>query len=226
MLNYKRIPYKTVWVSYPDIEPTLVKLGCAPTATKPNDPSKSHYTLPAIVDASSTPPVVIADSLAIAEYLDEKYPDRPVFPKQGKALQYVFEKWFVSLLSAGMSEILLPPTSTILDDRGKVYFQETREKLFGKKLEELNPEGEVRDGHWKVVQSAFDKLAAVIEQNGPGVDYIAGGSEPTRADLIYISFLIWIRAVVPDEWENRVKHWNGGRWERMLKVTEEWQTVN
>ena len=226
MLNYKRIPYKTVWVSFPDIEPTLVKLGYAPTATKLNDLSKPPYTLPAIVDASSTPPVVIADSLAIAEYLDEKYPDRPVLPKPGKALQYVFEQWFVSLRSAELSQIMLPAIATILDDRGKVYYQETREKRLGKKLEELSPKGEARDGHWKVVQSAFGRIAAVIEQNGPGVDYIAGGSEPTRADFIYISLLICIRAMMPDEWENRVKHWNGGRWEKMLKMTEEWQTVN
>ncbi|KAF8588673.1 hypothetical protein K439DRAFT_1233675, partial [Ramaria rubella] len=77
LLNYKGIPYKTTWVSYPDIEPTLKKLGCSPTGTKPDDPSKPFYTLPAIIDTSNGTQVVIADSLAIAEYLEAKYPDRP-----------------------------------------------------------------------------------------------------------------------------------------------------
>ncbi|KAF8518717.1 hypothetical protein JB92DRAFT_2901346 [Gautieria morchelliformis] len=98
VLNYKRIPYKTVWLSYPDIESTLTKLGCAAIATKPEDPTKSHYTLPAIVDTGSSPPAVIIGSLAVAEYLDTKYPARPVFPKQGTAPQYTFEACFKSLV--------------------------------------------------------------------------------------------------------------------------------
>jgi glutathione S-transferase len=225
VLNYKRIPYKTVWVSYPDIEPTLIKLGCAATTSKPGDPAKPYYTLPAIVDASSSPPVVIADSLAIAEYLDEKYPDRPVFPKQGKALEYAFEEYFKSVVMPHLGQIMLPVTSTILDDRGSEYFQRTRAAWFGKPLEQLSPEGEVRDGHWKAIEAALDKLAGLLEKNGPGVDYVAGGTEPTRADIIQLSFLLWVKVVLPDEWEKRFKHWNGGRWERLLRKTEEWQTV-
>ena len=225
VLNYKRIPYKTVWLSYPDIEGTLIKLGCAPTGTKPNDPTRPHYTLPAIVDASSSPPVAIADSLAIAEYLEAKYPDRPVFPKTGKALEYAFEEYIKSVLMPRIPTILFLPSCTILDDRGSEYFRRTTELIFNKKLEEFSPEGEVREGHWKALEAAYDQIAAIIEKNGPGVDYVAGGSEPTRADILLVSFLIWIKIVLPEEWEKRVKDWSGGRWERLLKKTEEWQAV-
>ena len=224
VLNYKRIPYKTVWLSYPDIEAKLVELGCAPTGTTPKDPSRPFYTLPAIVDTSSTPPVAIADSLAIAEYLDAKYPSRPVFPKTGKALEYAFEEYFKSVLVPRIPMLLLLPSCVILDDRGSEYFRRTRELWFGKTLEEFS-EGEVRESQWKAFEAGYDQIAAIIEKNGPDVDYVAGGSEPTRADIILMSFLIWIKIILPDEWEKRVKHWSGGRWERLLKKTEEWQAV-
>ena len=225
VLNYKRIPYKTVWLSYPDIEKTLIKLGCAPTGTKPNDPTRPHYTLPAIVDASSSPSVTIADSLAIAEYLDAKYPDRPVFPKTSKALEYAFEEYFKSVLMSHIPMLFVLPSCVILDDRGSEYFRQTRELAFGKKLEEFGPEGEVREGHWKALEAGSNQIAAIIEKNGPDIDYVAGGSEPTRADLILVSFLMWIKTIVPEEWEKRVKGWSGGRWERLLKKTKEWQAV-
>ncbi|KAF8515792.1 hypothetical protein BU17DRAFT_93208 [Hysterangium stoloniferum] len=77
VLNYKQIPYKTVWVSFPDIEDTLKNIGGKPTGFKPNKGGNAPlYTLPAILDESGDTPVVIADSLAIAEYLDAKYPER------------------------------------------------------------------------------------------------------------------------------------------------------
>ena len=208
-------------MSYPDIESTLIKLGCGPTGTKPNDPTKPLYTLPAIVDTSSSPPGVIADSLAIAEYLDAKYPDRPVFPKKGKALEYAFEECFESIVRPHIL-FLYPSSRAILDDRGNEYF---RRAVFDKELEEISPEGEVREGQWKALEAAYDRIAAIIEKNGPGVDYFAGGNEPTRADMILISFLIWLKTILPGDWEKRAKHWSGGRWERLLKKTEEWQTI-
>ena len=211
-------------MSFPDIEGTLIKLGCGPTGTKTNDPTKPHYTLPAIVDTSSSPPVWIADSLAIAEYLDAKYPDRPVFPKKGKALEYAFEQCFNSIIRSHLL-FLLPSSCAILDDRGSEYFRQTRELLYGKKLEELSPEGETREGHWRALEAAYDQMAAIIEKNGPGVDYVAGGNEPTRADIIILSYIVWLKTILPDEWEKRVKHWSDGRWERLSQKTKEWQAV-
>ena len=63
-LNYKRLPYRTEWVEYPDIEATLRAIGGAPTAkVSLNDGSggkKDHYTLPAIHDSHTN--AVITDS--------------------------------------------------------------------------------------------------------------------------------------------------------------------
>jgi len=35
-LNYKRLPYKTVWVEFHEIEPVAKKVGAKPTTAKPN----------------------------------------------------------------------------------------------------------------------------------------------------------------------------------------------
>ncbi|TFY51247.1 hypothetical protein EVJ58_g10668, partial [Rhodofomes roseus] len=71
-LNYKGIPYRTQWVEYPDIAPLLTSLGVSP-----NTPSTwtFPYTLPAIYDPRTR--TVLMDSIKIARYLDETYPDTP-----------------------------------------------------------------------------------------------------------------------------------------------------
>ncbi|KAF8488122.1 hypothetical protein JB92DRAFT_1450842 [Gautieria morchelliformis] len=225
VLNHKRIPYKTEWISYPDIASTLKKLGVSPTSTDPD--GNPLYTLPAIVDLSGDAAVVIMDSLAIAEYLDEKYPERPVLPKAGRALQYIFEETFKRIVGPHLGKLLLPPVWNILDERSQVYFRETRERWYGngKPLEEWSPEGPIRDGHWALLKQGFDTLAMILDKNGPGVIYVAGGTEPTRADMIIVSHLAWLIATTPDDWE-RVRLWNDGRWGRLWEISEPWRAVH
>ncbi|KAF8994491.1 hypothetical protein BDQ17DRAFT_1401424 [Cyathus striatus] len=74
VLNYKQLPYKTQWIEYPDIELFCKNKGIAPTGTKTD--GSPFYTLPAIHD--DTTGVFLADSIPIAQYLDETYPYTPV----------------------------------------------------------------------------------------------------------------------------------------------------
>jgi len=120
---------------------------------------------------------------------------------------------------------MLPPTCEILDEAGKEYFRRTREQWFGKKLEEFSPEGPIREGHWKALQDGFDKIAGILDKNGVDALYVAEGTEPTWGDFVLISWLLWIKIVLPDDWEKRTKRWSGGRWEKLINRTEEWQTV-
>jgi len=99
----------------PDVESTLIKLRGKATSTKPNDPLKPHYTLPAILDESGAEPVTVVDSLHIAEYLNEKFPERSVIPKKGKALEYIFEEIFKTTVGAHFP--LLPPTCGVQKKR-------------------------------------------------------------------------------------------------------------
>ncbi|KAF8507359.1 hypothetical protein JB92DRAFT_2961196, partial [Gautieria morchelliformis] len=98
-LNYKGVPYKTVWIEYPEIEPTMRSIGAAPT--KKNPDGSPWYTILVIVDSSRTAtsggPTVVSDSFHIAEYLDETYSTPstgPLFPPGTKALQQLFYDHF------------------------------------------------------------------------------------------------------------------------------------
>jgi len=93
VLNFKGIPYKTIWLEITDIEPAMRRIGAPPTGTKPD--GSPLYTVPVIVDHSrrspSGGPIVVSESFLIAEYLDEAYPSPgPLFPEGTKALQTLF----------------------------------------------------------------------------------------------------------------------------------------
>ena len=51
MLHYKGLPFRTQWVEYPDIEPTLRLLDALPTSK--NEDGSDYYTLPVIHDDST-----------------------------------------------------------------------------------------------------------------------------------------------------------------------------
>ncbi|KAG2012919.1 hypothetical protein CC2G_009870 [Coprinopsis cinerea AmutBmut pab1-1] len=86
ILNYKNLPYKTEWTPYHDIASVYHKHNLQPVCSR-TDPStgkaEPYYTIPVIFDDSTGR--AIADSLEIAKYLDETYPDTPkVVPETGE----------------------------------------------------------------------------------------------------------------------------------------------
>ncbi|ETW81324.1 hypothetical protein HETIRDRAFT_426785 [Heterobasidion irregulare TC 32-1] len=64
-LNMKALPYKTVWVEYPDIAGIREKLGAGPSGTRADEPL---YTMPVIQDLATG--AVVVDSFKIVQYLD------------------------------------------------------------------------------------------------------------------------------------------------------------
>ena len=80
-LNFKHLPYTTTWVHLPDIANVRKSLG-VPACRKFAD-GTDFYTLPIIVDPSTD--AKVGDSLEIAIYLQETYPDTgdgDLFPEQ------------------------------------------------------------------------------------------------------------------------------------------------
>ncbi|KAL0057601.1 hypothetical protein AAF712_015749 [Marasmius tenuissimus] len=73
-LNYKKIPFKLVDLSFGSIESTAKSLGAPPTDTFPTT-GLPKYTVPFLHDSDKNK--AISDSFAIAEYLDVAYPDTP-----------------------------------------------------------------------------------------------------------------------------------------------------
>jgi len=223
LINYLGIPYKTRWLSYPDIEPTFKELGIPPSLIKPD--GSGHYSCPSITDHTPSGPNHVTDSAVIADYLVANYPrtDKPpVFPTGTKAaIKLLTDDLFNNLISAFV-KLVLPMVPKLLDPRSAEYFHYTRAIRYGKPLDQLYPAGPERDAVWASLKAYFDRLASIYDQNDES-DVFFLGDHITYADIFLASAFIWAKTIPSDRdgpdvncvWD-KIKGWNGGRWERFM----------
>ncbi|KAF5341601.1 hypothetical protein D9758_014088 [Tetrapyrgos nigripes] len=213
-LNYKGLPFETVWVEYPDVEATLKAAGIPPT-TKWPDSGKPRYTLPAIVDPSTG--TALADSLAIAEYLDKAYPDKPLLmPSNTRALQVAFEEAVPSSIGP-LFQFILIKLCDVVNPASEEYFRRTRASLFGKSVEDLVPKGESVKVEWKKVEDGFGKIAGWMKE-----DKFIMGDTASFADFVIGAFLIMSKIAWGEdsqEWKD-IAGWHDGRWSKLVKNLE------
>ncbi|KAI0647968.1 hypothetical protein C8Q79DRAFT_925005 [Trametes meyenii] len=201
-LNYKCLPYKTVWVEYLDIATVLRKIGALPTMKNPD--GSPLYTLPAIYDPNTK--TALAESFAIARYLDKTYPDTPrLIPEGTDALHVAFTHAFRAVLYDDLMPITIPASADYLRPRSEAYFRSTREVAFGGDLRQLAPAGsEKRAERWKGIKKAFATYAQWIAADGTGKLYFLG-EKPGYADFTLAAFFTWIRVVLGEdnvEWKD------------------------
>ncbi|KAM5540998.1 hypothetical protein V8D89_005309 [Ganoderma adspersum] len=163
-LNIKGIPYKTVWVEYPDIEPLCKQIGAS--AVEKRRDGSPLYTLPVIHDPNTGETIV--DSAAIARYLDKIYPDTPqLIPPQVDALVAAFEDAFWSVFPGPIYDfgyIICPAVYGMLREGSRPFFRRTRDRILGKP-EEFEPGSEKRARHWaKVEESMHQKCCGKDSQ--------------------------------------------------------------
>lgn len=72
---------------------------------------------------------------------------------------------------------------------------------------------------------AFEGIAALLDKNAD-TGILVMGTQVTFADLVVASVLESIFIAVPDEWEERVKHWDGGRWEKLRDHCGKWRSLH
>ena len=210
-MNYKRIPYRTEWIEYPDIEPHSKSLGIKPTGKKPD--GSPFYTLPAIHDPSTG--TYLADSFPIAEYLEETYPTPSIFPHGTKSLQHAFLFSIGEKLGVIRSFILPSVLPYLGTQRSEEYFRRTKELSLGRPL--VVPVGAERAETWAKFRegmSKVDECLAKTDTKGPFVM----GDTISYADLFISAFLMWFKNVWgedSEEWKD-VASWNEGRWKNLL----------
>ncbi|KAG1743400.1 hypothetical protein EDB19DRAFT_1698208 [Suillus lakei] len=135
-LGYKGLPYTTVWVEFEDIPMTMkCKVGASTT-------EGGRYTLPVIKDPNTGS--VVADSLAIAEYLDKNYPEKPIIPRGANVLIGLFEPAYCSVAFRKAVKLLLTKTLEILNDSSREYFIQTRLERHGETRWEAMSEANVQ----------------------------------------------------------------------------------
>ncbi|THF58473.1 glutathione S-transferase family protein [Ollibium composti] len=140
-------------------------------------------TVPVIRDGER----VVADSFAIALYLEDAYPERPTLfgGDGGKAMARFIERWSQTQLHPFLGSAALMEIYRLQDEENGVYFRESREERYGKTLEAVGAE---RDTHLAAFRKKLVPLRSMLEYQP-----FIGGERPLFADYIVFGALQWVR---------------------------------
>jgi glutathione S-transferase len=117
-------------------------------------PQPNAGQVPVLVDNGRA----IADSWKIAVYLDERHPEAPLFAcAQSKAHALLIKHWLERAIHPLFARLLVPEIFDLLDERDKSYFRETREKRFGRTLDQIAGE---REPALQALRAGLDPLRA------------------------------------------------------------------
>ncbi len=166
-------------------------------------------TVPVIRDGAT----VVADSFAIAQYLEERYPDRPSLfgGAGGMALARFVERWSQLTIHPYLGAAVLMDIHDRLAPPDQEHFRRTREVRYGRPIEEV-PAG--RDDKLGAFRASLEPLRATLS-----VQPFLGGDGPLFADYIVASAFQWARVISPFrvlEDDDPVAHW----FERCLALHE------
>lgn len=146
-----------------------------------------YQRLPIIDDGG----VIVPDSLAIADYLDKTYPDRPpLFATPGeRVMARFFDAWLWRDVIPPMFRCYVLDNHNFAKPEDRAYIRESRERLFlgGRSMEE-------------VVAGREERLPAIRESMRPLRMALAetpwlGGTRPNYADYCGLSALLWAASI-------------------------------
>ena len=220
-LNIKGIPYKTIWVEFPDVKALCQKIGAAPTLPLPD--GTMMYTLPTIYDPNTK--TAVSDSAAIARYLDRAYPHAGltlVPPEVDAFLAPLDVALTATTLGGGhLPPVTVPAMCALLNARSAAYFRRTREAFFGP-LDALAPAGsEKRAEHWRGAQKTMSTLASWLGSMPDGTErlfFLGSRERICFADLVFAGLMKGLeKAFTPEEF-TEVMAWDDGRWARFMEA--------
>lgn len=146
-------------------------------------------TVPIIDDGGT----VVRDSWKIAEHLEQKYPDRPLFGGAiGHGLTHQFNTWADRVLLPAMLPVVVSDIhDRAIDPADQGYFRANFEKYVGKTLEEARA---ARPEAQKRLDRVLEPLAATLKRQ-PWVC----GNAPAYGDYILFSHFQWARTASPED---------------------------
>lgn len=163
--------------------------------------------VPVLVDGDKW----VSDSWAIAEYLEDKYPDRPSLfgGAAGRALSRFYAGWADGVLNPSLVRFLVLDVWKQVDPKDKDYFRKTREERVGATLEAYVAE---RDKYLKGFRDSLLPLRLALKAQP-----FLGGDRPLQADYIVFGGFQWARRISDYELlaaDDPVSAWRG----RMLEL--------
>jgi glutathione S-transferase len=170
-------------------------------------PQPSQGRVPVIRDGDR----VVHDSSAIADYLDERYADRPSLygGEVGRGLTRFVQNWTETVLQTGLIRLVVLDIHRHIGPADQEYFRKSREERFGTTLEEVVKDRETR---LPAFRASLDPLRRTVERQ----DFL-GGTAPAYADYIVFGAFQWARAISDYELlaaDDPVAAWRG----RMLDL--------
>ncbi len=143
--------------------------------------------VPVLIDDETS----IANSWAIANYLEDNYPDRPSLfgGEGGRAIGRMLNWWGDIAVIGGMFPLIVADIPGHLKPVDAAYFRKSREARFGKPLEEV---AAGRDKSVAGFRKALDPLRLTLKTQA----YL-GGQKPNYADYIVFGAFQWARVVSP-----------------------------
>jgi glutathione S-transferase len=142
--------------------------------------------VPILIDGDET----IHDSFRIAQHLEKKYPDKPLFGGEtGEALTRFMNSWVDRTIVPRLVPLFVIDLAGIVDEGDAAHMRRTIEKAFGKTLEELAAN---REKDLVAIRRLFDPVRASLRSQP-----FISGSHPAYADYIVFSPLQWARIVAP-----------------------------
>ena len=129
---------------------------------------------------------VVADSWAIACYLEDQYPTPSLFSGSGgQAHAQFINAWCDGVLLGAIARLIVRDLLDIVDAGDRAYFRTSREARFGQTLEEVQAGREERVAQFR------DLLLPVrlVLRRQPWL----GGAAPSYADFILGGTLMWPR---------------------------------
>jgi glutathione S-transferase len=235
-LNFKGIPYKTHWLEYPEIAPVLESHGIPPYKTK--EDGTLYYTVPAILDVDDETGAVKAkllDSLAIAKYLDDAYPDAPGLLPSDKAALEEQEQLHATWLYGMLPTLILLGCGSVglLNKESQEHFSRARAKdmyMYNvERLEDVPLTPEHRQELWTQAKASFDSFDALLKEKEAknGGPWFAG-DKPTFVDCMFGGYFMWAMKVFGEEskeWAD-IMEWNDGRWARLVERLKPYASVS
>jgi glutathione S-transferase len=148
-------------------------------------PQPNAGRVPVIVDSDR----VVHDSTAIADYLEQRYPDRPsLFGGEiGYALARFVQNWTETVLQAGLIRFVVLDIHRHCGPQDQSYFRHSREERLGAALEAVVRDREARLPGFR---ASLDPLRRTVERQ----DFVSG-SVPAYADYVVFGAFQWARAI-------------------------------
>ena len=230
VLNYKKIPYKTVWLEHKDIEQTLKSMYDHQTPTRlPSNPSlpcsstptgQKTYTLPTILLPSG---LALSDSLAIARWAEHTHPTPSLYLP---CTPHALAAQRVAAATLPLVPILMPRMPRdVLRPESAQDFEAASAERFGMLLDVVEKKKGKEDA-WKRAQLGLDSLeelvkggAFKVEGDGEGGPFILG-SRVSYADFVVVAALEGLRRVGKDVFERAVANREGLK--RVWESCGEW----